>query len=270
MKIVFDKIEGAGNDFIVIDNRKRIVRNASKLAKRLCDRHRGIGADGLLLVQPSSKADYGMGYYNADGSYGGMCGNGGRSIALFTVLHKIAPRDHRFEALGHIYRAKVGHNGRVCLVMKDPVDLRSNIRLRGRMGQFRADFVDTGSPHAVFAERRGRLRLLNLAAIGPWIRRHRAFSPEGVNVNFMEPVGPKSLRMRTYERGVEAETLACGTGSVACSIVASRLWGMRSPVTVIASSGDRLRVSFRLTPAGYRDVILEGPARRSFQGMIDV
>ncbi|MCU0452111.1 MAG: diaminopimelate epimerase [Bacteroidetes bacterium] len=270
MKILFEKLHGAGNDFIVIDNRRRIVRNASRLAKRLCDRHLSIGADGLLLVEHSARADYRMMYYNADGSYGGMCGNGGRSIALFAYVNGIADRVHRFSALGHIYQVSVGANGRVSLSMKDPLAVKSGLKLRGPLGNFLATFVDTGSPHVVIKVQKGTLRGLDLKTLGPWIRHHRAFSPHGANVNFMEVLGPKLLQMRTYERGVEAETLACGTGSVACSIIASQLFGVRSPVTIVASSGDRLRVSFRESPEGYREVILDGPARRAFKGTIDV
>lgn len=270
MKISFQKFEGAGNDFVVIDNRRGQVKNAGRLARVLCDRHRGVGGDGLLLLERSTRVDYRMMYFNADGSYGGMCGNGGRCIALFAYLNSIARRTHQFEALDHVYAAVIVSPSRVRLWMKDPKGHRSNVRVSGSGGTFYADFLDTGSPHAVIELRKGTLEGFDLASVGPWIRKHRAFRPTGTNVNFVERVGPKSLRMRTFERGVEAETLACGTGSVACSIVSAIRHDMRSPVSVIASSGDRLRVSFKRTSTGFKDVVLEGPARRTFQGIIHV
>jgi diaminopimelate epimerase len=270
MKIAFQKFEGAGNDFVVIDNRKSTLRNGGRIARLLCDRHRSIGSDGLLLLENSDRADYRMMYYNADGSYGGMCGNGGRCIAMFAYVNGIAGRSHRFEALKHIYSAAIVSPARVQLWMKDPTKYRPDIRLRRRGYSFKADFLDTGSPHAVIEVRKGKLKGLDLQRLGPWIRHHRAFRPLGANVNFIERVGANSLGMRTYERGVEAETLACGTGSVACSIVSSLRHGLRSPVTVVAASGDRLNISFRKTKSGFRDVVLEGPAVRTFKGSIDV
>lgn len=270
MKIAFEKFEGAGNDFVVIDNRRGVVKNGGRLAKTLCDRHRSIGADGLLLVERSSKAAYRMMYYNADGSYGGMCGNGGRCIAMYAYLNHIAPRSHQFEALHHLYSASIVTMTQVRLKMKDPVGYRSNLRLTGVGRSFVADFVDTGSPHAVIEVSKGQLKSLALADLGPWIRKHRSFRPNGTNVNFVERVGPNVLKMRTYERGVEEETLACGTGSVACSLVAAVRHGMRAPVTVIAASGDRLRVSFKRSPMIFHDIVLEGPVRRAFQGSINV
>ncbi len=270
MKLHFFKLDGAGNDFVVIDNRRRTVARRSALARKLCDRHRGIGADGLLLVERSWKAHYRMMYYNADGSYGGMCGNGGRCIAMYAYLTKIAGRNHRFEALGHIYEAKIQGEATVKLSMKDPVGIRTGIQLRGPFGPLKAHFVDTGSPHAVLAVKKGTIEKIDVTTIGRWVRGHHAFRPQGTNVNFVEVVGPKSLRVRTYERGVEAETLACGTGSVACSVMASVTLGMTSPVTVHASSGEHLRVSFRLTDLGYSDIVLEGPANVSFRGSVHV
>jgi diaminopimelate epimerase len=270
MKIAFQKFEGAGNDFVIIDNRTGVLRNRGRLARALCDRHRSIGGDGLLLVERTDRAAYRMMYYNADGSDGGMCGNGGRCVAMYAYLNGIAGRSHQFEALRHIYTASVISSSRVRLWMKDPVGYRGPIRLSGKVHSFIADFIDTGSPHAVIEVRKGRLKALDLASLGPWIRHHRAFRPFGVNVNFIERTGSNILKMRTYERGVEAETLACGTGSVACSIVSSLRQGMRSPVTVVAASGDRLRVSFNRTASGFRDVVLEGPAVRTFSGTVHV
>lgn len=270
MKISFQKFEGAGNDFVIIDNRKGLISRPGHMARKLCHRHRSVGGDGLLLVEKSKKASYRMMYYNADGSYGGMCGNGGRCIALFAFMNGLAPRKHTFEALDHLYEAQIIAQDKVRLRMKDPKDRRAGINIRAKHRSFKADYVDTGSPHAVIEVKTGTLANLDVVGIGRSIRHHQAFGSKGTNANFIEVIGPKSIRMRTYERGVEAETLACGTGSVACSIVAAVRYSMRSPITVIAASGDRLKVSFKQDRDDFREVILEGPARRSFQGNLDV
>lgn len=270
MKIVFEKYQGAGNDFVVIDNRRRIIRDPAGLARKVCDRHKGIGADGLLLVESSRKADFRMMYYNADGSYGGMCGNGGRCISMFAFKNGIAPRLHRFVALGHIYEARVIGATSVSLHMKDPRGLRLRIPLKGPAGKFVGHFLDTGSPHVVVPVSGRTLARLEVGRVGSWIRHSKLFRPQGANANFVHRVDAKSLEMRTYERGVEAETLACGTGSVACSIVASEVFSMKPPIRILTRSGDRLRVTFEKTPAGYRNVILHGPATKSFSGVIDV
>lgn len=268
--IEFFKMNGAGNDFVVIDNRRRRLRQSDMLARKLCDRHRGVGADGLLLVERSRTADYRMMYYNADGSYGGMCGNGGRCIAAFAAAQHIAPRKHRFEALDHIYKAEVGAKGIVRLWMKDPERLKIGHSLPFGNQILSVHTIDTGSPHAVVFVQRGRLKSLDVVGIGRWLRNHEAFKPDGVNANFVERIGPRVIAMRTYERGVETETQACGTGSVACSVLGSVLTGLRSPVTVATLSGDKLRVSFERTDDQIKGVILEGPAVISFRGVVHV
>ncbi len=268
--IDFIKMHGAGNDFVVIDNRSLRLKRPDSLARLVCDRHRGVGADGLLLVERSRRADYRMMYYNADGSYGGMCGNGGRCIAAFAAANRIASRKHRFEALDHIYRAEVGSRGIVRLWMKDPKNLEIGHSLPYGDQILSVHTVDTGSPHAVVFVQRGRLKSLDVVGIGRWLRNHEAFKPNGVNANFVERVGVRSIVIRTYERGVEAETQACGTGSVACSILGSVLTGLTSPVMVMTTSGDKLRVSFDRSDDQIRDVILEGPVVTSFEGRIHV
>jgi diaminopimelate epimerase len=266
-------MSGAGNDFVVIDNRSRKIRDGRKAARILCDRRWGIGADGLLLLERSRIAAYRMMYYNADGSYGGMCGNGGRCIALYAVANRIAPRKHRFEARDHIYAASV-HGTQVELAMKDPraLRLRRTIRLGGKSVE--VSQVDTGSPHVVVSCKslgRGEsLRKLDVAGLGKRIRYHRGFIPSGTNVNFIERGKGNSLYIRTYERGVEAETLACGTGSIASAIIASRLWDLRSPVSVIPASGKILRVEFEDDGKNFANIRLVGPATVSFHGLFDL
>lgn len=267
-------MSGAGNDFIVIDNRSGVVKDGARLAKKVCDRRWGVGADGLILLEDSEVADYRMMYYNADGSYGGMCGNGGRCLSRFAVEKRVAKNVQRFEALGHIYSSTVEQDV-VFLSMKNPVDMEMNIVLPLGSTKLRMHFVDTGSPHTVIpiAQLRKKYKTLEgipVVTIGRKVRYHKTFAPEGTNVNFIERTGVDSIRIRTYERGVEAETLACGTGSIASAIIASRIWKMSSPVHVVPKSGNTLEVSFRVLAREYSDVVLRGQAVTTFTGEIDV
>lgn len=269
MKIQFDKMSGAGNDFVVIDNRSGLVKNGVELAQKLCDRKWGIGADGLLLLEKSRISDFRMMYYNADGSYGGMCGNGGRCIARYALLHKIASTEQRFEALDFVYEARI-LGDRVSLSMKNPTGLKSNLMLRVTTQKAKAYFVDTGSPHVVIPLRKGVLDRLDVVTIGRRLAHSRRFGSNGTNVNFVEVDDDKMLHMRTYERGVEAETLACGTGSIACAIVANRMWKLESPVTIMAKSGKKLQVMFRSGGISYEGVVLSGHAELIFSGSVDI
>ncbi len=274
MKIAFTKMTGAGNDFVVVDNRTKRIKNASKAAKILCDRRWGIGGDGLLLIEKSRSASYRMMYYNADGSYGGMCGNGGRCIAWYAVLHRLAPKKHSFEALGHIYSAEV-RKAEVVLTMKDPQDLRLQRELVLDSQTILISSVNTGSPHVVISisdlkDERISLQELDVAKLGRLIRYHGDFGTSGTNVNFIEKNKDNLLKIRTYERGVEDETLACGTGSVASALVASRIWNMRSPITLIPKSGHALRVEFDETGDRLWNIRLAGPAKIVFSGSVEM
>jgi diaminopimelate epimerase len=266
-------MSGAGNDFVVIDNRSRRIRNGSRAARILCDRRWGVGADGLLLLEKSRKANYRMMYFNADGSYGGMCGNGGRCIARYAVVNGIARGNHRFEALKHVYAARV-KGSEVQLTMKDPVglDLKRKIRLHGK--PVKVSFVNTGSPHAVvFCGDLGRgktLEAIDVVDLGSGIRYSDAFKPSGTNANFVERLEGNSLKVRTYERGVEAETMACGTGSIACAIVASRRWKLKPPVIVVPESGKKLMVNYDDDGTRISNVRLTGPAVIAFYGVFEL
>jgi diaminopimelate epimerase len=266
-------MSGAGNDFVVIENRSRQIRNGPRAARILCDRRWGVGSDGLLLLEKSPKANYRMMYFNADGSYGGMCGNGGRCIARYAVLNRIAPRNHRFEALKHVYAASV-KGSEVELTMKNPqdLDLEREIRLKGKKTM--VSFVNTGSPHVIVPcsalGGQGKLKSIDVVGLGSEIRYHAMFKPSGVNANFVERMKGNSIHIRTYERGVEAETMACGTGSIASAIVASRLWKLKPPIVVVAESGRKLRVDFSDDGTQISNVHLSGPAVISFRGVFEL
>jgi len=266
-RLQFTKASGAGNDFVLLDATRAPLPVAhAPLARAVCDRHFGVGADGLLVLEPSARADFLMRYYNADGSYGGMCGNGGRCAARFAFLEGIAGRHQRFEALDYVYEADVAESGSVRLHMKDPSGLRTGLRLSvGRARPVEGTFIDTGAPHlVVFAE---DLDHLDVKHLGRALRRDPAFAPEGTNVNFVSG-GGSTVRIRTYERGVEAETLACGTGSVASALVASGRETLESPVRVAVRSGEELLVHFEGTSGSWHHIALEGSAHILFKGTI--
>ena len=272
-RIEFTKMSGAGNDFVVVDNRDGVIHDPTRFAVVLCDRRRGIGADGLLLLERSAAADFGMKYYNADGTYGGMCGNGGRCISRF-AYHKgiVTSPEVKFEALDYVYAASIGTT-EVELRMKPPVRLSLRKEIELSVGRLLVHFVDTGSPHCViFLDENktlGSLFALRVTSIGSEIRNNKEFLPEGVNANFVEIESSTKIAIRTYERGVEAETLACGTGSVASAIVAAEVKKVLSPVSVGVQSGEFLKVNFKNAAKGsYSDVSLSGSAHITFEGIV--
>ena len=266
VQILFTKASGAGNDFVLINNFKGTYRlDFARLALAVCDRHFGIGADGLLVLERSTKADFLMRYYNADGSWGGMCGNGGRCIARFARKEGIAGAKQHFEALDHIYDAEVGESS-VRLHMKDAARFRVETVAQTYGLKGASYFVDTGAPHAVVLEE--ALEVLDVHDLGRRIRIDPAFAPEGTNVNFIRRKDEHAIEARTYERGVEAETLACGTGSVASALVASEHFQMVSPVHVLVKSGEELLVHFRGQAGLWKDIYLEGSAHLVFSGTL--
>ena len=262
--IRFTKASGAGNDFVLINNVSGEIRaDYPRLARAACDRHFGVGGDGLLVLERSTRADFAMLYYNADGSYGGMCGNGGRCIARFAFMEGIAGPRQRFEALDHVYEAEVGENS-VRLHMKDPVDFKTGLSFAASGEGKNGSFIDTGSPHVVIFETDPWK--VDVMKLGRAIRNDPMFLPGGTNVNFVRTGDGSTIEIRTYERGVESETLACGTGSVASALVGSEIHGLTSPVTVSVRSGESLRVHFRKEERRWTDVFLEGTAHILFRG----
>jgi diaminopimelate epimerase len=262
--IEFTKASGAGNDFVLIDNMDgKLDVDKAKLAVAVCSRHFGVGADGLLLLEPSDQADFFMRYYNADGSYGGMCGNGGRCVARYAYLQEIARSPMRFMALDHIYEAEVIGQG-VRLKMKDPFDIRQAKTIQIENQKQDVCFVNTGSPHAVIIT--DAINNIDVETLGRQIRYHEAFAPDGANVDFMSLSGPSRIEMRTYERGVERETLACGTGAVASAAIAAIKHAFPSPISVKTRSGEELVVHFHSSSTKISDVFLQGSAHLLFTG----
>jgi len=268
IRLPFTKASGAGNDFVLLNAMKGpLPVDYAVLARAVCDRHFGVGGDGLLVLEPAPRADFLMRYYNADGSYGGMCGNGGRCAARYAFLERIAGSHMRFEALDYVYEADVAASGIVRLSMKDPSGFRPGISLfTGKGGAEEGTFIDTGAPHVVIFS--GNIDALDVETLGRAIRSDSAFAPAGTNVNFATPPDGSRVRIRTYERGVEAETLACGTGSVASALVSAARFGLRSPVSVRVRSGEELLVHFTGTASAWHDITLEGSAHILFQGTL--
>ncbi len=257
MNVPFVKMQGAGNDFIVIDHAGGLDYPA--FARKACDRHMGIGADGVLVLDTSKTCDYRMRIINADGSEAEMCGNGARCMAVH-IAHRFAlvPEVFTIETLAGKILASV--DGEVASVqLSDPRDYRPNIDIKIAGQKLSGHFINTGVPHTViFVE---GLQEMDVNGLGRLIRNHHVFAPQGTNVNFVEKIKDGCVALRTYERGVEAETLACGTGSVASALI-GYLQGKEgqepakgAAMRVVTKSGEVLDVTFDLDRVKDKDVI---------------
>jgi len=264
----FTKMNGAGNDFVMIDNRAGNVRLQPEQIVRICDRHRGVGADGILLLEKGSNgADFRMRYYNRDGGEAEMCGNGARCFARFAKKVAGAPERISFQTPAGLIGARL-HGDLVTLNMSDPTDLRLNLRLQIGGEDAVVHYINSGVPHVVVPV--ARLDVVHVFTQGAAIRRHKKFSPQGANVNFIEKRGAQKILVRTYERGVEDETLACGTGVVASALIFAVTEKVDGPVSVTVRSGSELSVDFKRAGNQFRNVTLIGPAEFAFEGTIEV
>jgi diaminopimelate epimerase len=264
----FTKMNGAGNDFVLFDNRTGEIDLDRHQIAQLCDRHRGIGADGILLLEkPTNRADFRMRYFNADGGEAEMCGNGARCFARFAI--KVAGQKGKisFETPAGVISAEL-KGDLVRLRMTDPTDLRLNVDLATATGSKTVHFINSGVPHVVIPV--VNIDDADVRRDGAAIRYHKMFLPNGANVNFIEKRGPNQIAIRTYERGVEDETLACGTGIVASALIFAASEDCEGPVTVLARGGDELQVSFEKTQHQFRNVTLTGPAEFVFEGTIEI
>jgi diaminopimelate epimerase len=270
MAVQFTKMSGSGNDFIIIDNRVPVMDDDKKrdFVRRVCDRRMSIGADGVIFVENSEKADIKWDFYNDDGSTPDMCGNGGRCVARYAVEKKIAPAELTLETLAGIIGAKVDA-ANVRIKLTSPENLQQDIAVTLNGAQYQIDCLNTGVPHAIIYS--DNIEDVNVKEAGHGIRFHKAFAPAGTNVNFVQKVGDRALKIRTYERGVEDETLACGTGVVASALLSCYKNLVQPPVEVETRGGDILKVDFEL-PNGegglVADVYLEGPTRIAFEGQL--
>lgn len=260
MEITFYKYQGTGNDFIMIDNRKQIfAKNDSRLIEKLCDRRFGIGADGLILLENDATADFKMVYYNSDGNQSSMCGNGGRCLVAFAKQLGVIENKATFIATDGLHHATISDDGIVSLQMKD-VD---NVNIEEDYV-----FLDTGSPHHV--QLVDDLKNYPIKEKGAEIRYGKLYGQAGSNVNFVHQNDTDTFSVRTYERGVEDETLSCGTGVTAVAIAMKATGKTDSNEIKLNVEGGKLEVSFKEISGKYMDVFLKGPAAFVFEGSIGV
>lgn len=262
--IKFTKMVASGNDFVLIDGKDISVQGRSvrldETARRVCNRKLGIGADGMLVLEKSRKANFRMRIFNPDGSEPAMCGNGARCIAVFSGRKKV-----RFETKAGIIEAEVYDEDRARIKMTDPTDIWKDIDLNLGSNFIKVHYINTGVPHTIFFV--SNINTLNIIETGRGIRYHKQFQPEGTNVDFVQFLDKNKISIRTYERGVEAETLACGTGAVASAIIGSYLGRLTtSPVLVHTRSNDVLKVYFENKRGNYTNVWLEGSVTRICDG----
>jgi len=265
MKIPFTKMSGSGNDFILIDHRKPFLEEGhiKDFAQKVCRRRISVGADGLILIEQSKKADFKWRFYNSDGSEPEMCGNGGRCVARFALLKGIAGSSLTFETLAGILSAQVDEK-RVKLELTQPHDLKldETVLIDGKK-QILSQ-INTGVPHTVlFAD---DVEAVDVVRMGRAIRYHSHFVPNGTNVNFVQLGEESRLSIRTYERGVEDETLACGTGAVASALIAAYKGHVRSPVSIKTRGGEVLMVHFEMSGEEVRRVFFEGEVHLVYEG----
>ena len=265
--IEFYKMSGCGNDFILIDNRDKKLDgiDLKPFAASICRPKVSVGADGLIVIEPSDKADFRWIFLNADGSEAEMCGNGGRCAARFAFIQGIAGERLSFETKAGIIDAEV--KGEVVkLRLTDPRDLKLDYAIPVKGGHLKVNSVNTGVPHVVsFVD---AINEFDVFGYGRDVRFHSAYAPAGTNVNFVKLEGPNRLRVRTYERGVEDETLACGTGAVASALIATSKSLVDSPVEILVKSGEILKIYFDKSGDSFSKVYLEGKASVIYEGKI--
>jgi len=260
MQIQFYKYQGTGNDFVIIDNRQQFFpKDNIKLIESICDRRFGVGADGLLLLENDTATDFKMVYYNSDGNESSMCGNGGRCIVAFAKKLGIINSKTVFIATDGLHHATILEGGNVSLQMKDvdAVKIENNYV-----------FLNTGSPHHVLLV--DDLQNLDVKTNGAKIRYSDLYGQAGSNVNFVKQLSDNHFALRTYERGVEDETLSCGTGATAVAIAMNAIGKTNSNVIQLDVQGGKLKVSFDKIDKIYKNVFLEGPATFVFEGTISI
>ena len=264
----FTKMNGAGNDFVMIDNRVGEVQLSAEQIARICDRHRGVGADGILLIEPAQNgADFRMRYYNRNGGEAEMCGNGARCFARFAQRMAHARDEMSFETPAGVIGARLDGD-QVRLTMSEPRDLRMGLEISAGGKMWQAHFINSGVPHAVAPVR--DISEVDVNGVGAAIRNDELFRPAGANVNFLERRGANQIAIRTYERGVESETLACGTGVVASALVFAAMENVNGPISVLVKGGSELSVGFERGGKRFRDVTLTGPAEFVFEGRMEI
>ena len=275
-KIIFTKMSGAGNDFVVIDRQKNPNLILDKnFVQKICDRRNGIGSDGLITVEDSKDYNFIMEYYNSDGSTGSLCANGARcAIRFASDSGRLIDNKAEFLSNGVKYKGEITSNSDIKFYLNSPKSIKYNFKVKAGGKLLNAHFVDTGSPHVIIDinESEGLLTSLEsvpVEELGKEIRYLKEFSPEGTNVNFIF-VKESAIHIRTYERGVEAETLSCGTGSVAAALICSVNYKLTAPIEIIPKSNEKLFVNFDVENSKVKNLSLTGPAKVIFTGEMKI
>ncbi len=266
-KLTFFKMSGSGNDFILIDNRNNVVDESglTSFIRNVCRRKMSAGADGLILIENSDSADFKWRYFNSDGGRAEMCGNGARCAAKFAYLNKIAGSDMSFMTDAGIVHAQV-RGDKVKVNMVDPSDFKQDYTIKLKDGFLTVSSINTGVPHVVVTM--DSIDDVDVVGMGREVRRHKAFAPAGTNVNFITRVKNGLFSIRTYERGVEDETLACGTGSIASALVTASKDKVESPLNIVTRSGGILTIYYKEDNGRFHDIYLEGDARIIYKGKL--
>ncbi|MBW2091532.1 MAG: diaminopimelate epimerase [Deltaproteobacteria bacterium] len=264
----FYKMSGHGNDFILVDNREKQVQDdaMSALTRAVCRRRLSIGADGMIFIEHGPpEVDFAWRFFNSDGSEAEMCGNGSRCAARFAYMKGIAPAEMKFLTLAGIIRAEV-HDNAVKVELTQPKEPRLNYSLELNSQEVMLSSLNTGVPHAViFVD---DIENAPVKELGRDLRFHPHFQPAGTNVNFTQIMDRGHLANRTYERGVEDETLACGTGCIAAGLLAALQGWIDSPARIMTRGGEELIIHFKQTENGFNKILLEGPVRVVFHGSL--
>ncbi len=260
-------MSGSGNDFLIIDNRENVIdeNDLPVFIKKVCQRKMSVGADGFILIEKSELVDFKWRFFNSDGSLAEMCGNGARCAARFAYLKGIAGRKMSFETIAGLVEAFITEEG-AKIKMPDPKDIFLDYLLELKHGPISVNSINTGVPHVVIPV--DNLEQVDIVKQSRQIRYHKQFSPAGTNVNYINILTDGTVAIRTYERGVEDETLACGTGSVAGAIIMAHKKEVTSPVRVLTRSGNYLNIHFKSENGNFSHVYLEGDARVVYEGKL--
>lgn len=279
MKLRFTKMHGAGNDFIVIDDEN--FKPEPEIIKKICDRHFGIGADGILWIYNSDRADFSVRYFNSDGTGDTLCINGARCSVLFGHLRNLCYNECSFEFIGKIFRAEILGKNLVRIFLDYSPEFELNKKIEYKSKILKVDYFDIGSRHIVINWSKFILNYediideydfmsFDMNNFGKELRYHPEFLPIGVNVNFINKIEDNLYSIRTYERGVEAETLACGSGSICSAIFIYLKEKISPPIKLKTKSGRILEVSFDADGDIVKNIHLTGPAERVFEGIIEL
>lgn len=266
MEIPFSKYTGCGNDFILIDNRSGFFPPGRSAVTKLCNRQHGVGADGVVLLEESGKADIKMRIFNADGSEAEMCGNGVRCLIGFAHVLGIKKDRYIVETMESILQACFSEWNEVCVEMGSPKAVKWSLPISSNLYNGLGDFLNTGVPHLVLFL--SCINNIDLYQLGKELRHHHLFAPHGTNVN-IATITNSVVHIRTYERGVENETLACGTGATACGLAAARTHRLKPPVHVKTKSGEILKIGFTKVDNEIEDVTLTGTFTHVFNGIFN-